>query len=168
MQCGWLTGSVIALFSLVAASAPSRAAQPALESLTDPVDASRWLTTGCGARLIEQPGWAEVAKNFVEVNSHGPRRLETMLPLGSLYYFISRHEIEADDAVLSLIYPGGWQRLPESIEYAAVSLVGFNESKTKAVVFDRTRSTEGFDDVALVNGQWVVPKLGFGCSRGVA
>jgi hypothetical protein len=65
--------------------------------------------------------------------------LRPVLPLGD-YRLIPLAEIKADDARLEQEYPGGWQRRPGSMEFAAVSAVGFNTAKTKALVYIRLRS----------------------------
>jgi hypothetical protein len=76
--------------------------------------------------------------------------------------------ILADDARLAIKYPGIWQRRPESLEYVAVSSVGFNDIKTKAVVYVRKRSSGGVHVRQFVNGEWVVPQLSKGCGGWIA
>ena len=66
-----------------------------------------------------------------------------------------RAEIEADDARLVLKYPGMWQRRPESMEYVAVSVVGFNPVKTKAMVYVRLRSRGRVHLMERRDGRWV-------------
>jgi hypothetical protein len=64
----------------------------------------------------------------------------------------------ADDARLTLKYQGTWQPRPESMKYAAVSAVGFNASKTKAIVSVRLRSMRGMVDIHFMEmreGKWV-------------
>src|SRR3954470_1231688 len=78
-------------------------------------------------------GWAAVEISYKAVNARA-RLLRPMLPVNIPYRLIPRAEIAADDARLALKYPGQWQRRPESMEYAGVSAVGFNASKTKAVI----------------------------------
>jgi hypothetical protein len=53
----------------------------------------------------------------------------------------------ADDARLGRMYPGTMQYRPESMKYAAVSAVGFNAGKTKAIVSVRLRSMRGMVDI---------------------
>lgn len=77
-----------------------------------------------------------------------------MLPVDIPYRLIPRAEIVADDARLALKYPGQWQRRPESIEYAAVSAVGFNATKTKAIVYVRLRSNGGLYWIEKRRGKW--------------
>ena len=72
-----------------------------------------------------------------------------------LLSIVPRAEIEADDARLALKYPGMWQRRPESMEYAAVSVVGFNPAKTKAMVYVRLRSSGRVQSMERREGGWV-------------
>ena len=78
-----------------------------------------------------------------------------VLPVGIPYRLISQAEIKADDARLERKYPGIWQRRPESIEYAAVSMVGFDSTKTKAVVYVRFRSSGNVYWMQKREGKWV-------------
>lgn len=186
---------VIALATFVGVSASPRE-EPALEPVTDPdayavyaaVLPSVWAMRSkdplllqqeteavpnaerstCLPRLAAESGWTTVVRNFLDANSHSPKRLQPMLPFPDVYRFISRAEIEADDARLALKYPGVWERDPESIEFAAVSPVGFNDDKTKAIVFVRLRMRGEWRFVTHVDGQWVTPALPFGCMGPIA
>jgi hypothetical protein len=64
----------------------------------------------------------------------------------------------ADDACLALKYPGIWQRRPESMEYAAVSAVGFNDAKTKAIFYVRSRQSGNISAHEFREGIWVAAK----------
>jgi hypothetical protein len=187
-------GFVIALASFVGVSAAPRE-QPALEPVTDPdayavyaaalswawaqqseplliqqeTEAADVREPSCLTKVREQPGWPEVVSAFIDANARPAKRLEPMLPLDRIYFFISHAELRADDERLALKYPGLWQSRPESIEYVAVSRVGFNAAKTHAIVYTRARSRR--DDshfFVLRDGQWLTPSFPFGCVGGVA
>lgn len=101
------------------------------------------------------PEWDAVAKDLKQQNSR-PRLLMPVLPIAIPYRLIPRAEIEADDARLAIKYPGIWQRRPGSMEYAAVSVVGFNAAKTKAMVYVRLRLSGTVYSMELREGNWVV------------
>jgi hypothetical protein len=82
--------------------------------------------------------WLAVAKSFKQENSR-PKLLQPVLQIPGPYRLIPKSEIEADDARLALKYPGLYNRRPGSMEYAAVSAVGFNADKTKAMVVVQVR-----------------------------
>jgi hypothetical protein len=64
---------------------------------------------------------------------------------------------------LAIKYPGPWQRRPEAVEYAAVSAVGFNSMKTKAIVYVRLRSSGNFYFMEKRAGKWTnAPHAGCG------
>jgi hypothetical protein len=109
------------------------------------------------------PEWLQVEINFKQANSR-VRLLRDALPFDLPYRFISRAELKADDARLQAIHPGLWERLPESMEYAAVSAVGFNQTRTKALVYIRFRSKGFTYPMELRDGKWDVAKNGFACS----
>jgi hypothetical protein len=104
--------------------------------------------------------WQAARDSFLRENERvrllQPRRLE--LP----HRLISRADIDADDARLALKYPGGWQRRPGSMEYAAVSVVGFNAARNRAIVYLRFRSSGGPHYLEKRDGSWVHAKLPFG------
>ena len=97
--------------------------------------------------------WQETRKNFRQANIRN-YLLEPVLPVTFRYQLIPRADIEGDDARLALKYPGLWQRRPESMEYASVSAVGFNQAKTKALVSVRLRSSGGVYAMELREGKW--------------
>jgi hypothetical protein len=107
--------------------------------------------------------WDAVIENFRTVNAQS-RILRPMFPVSIQYHLLSQTEIAADDARLALKYPGGWQSRPGSMEYVAVSAVGFNATKTKAMVYVRTRShgTAGYWE--LRGGTWMPAKNSGGCT----
>ena len=98
-------------------------------------------------------GWEAVENSFKAENTH-VRLLRRMLPVDIPYRLIPRADIAADDARLALKYPGQWQRRPESIEYAAVSAVGFNATKTKAIVYVHLRSNGGVYWIEKRQDKW--------------
>jgi hypothetical protein len=88
-----------------------------------------------------------------------------MLPVSIPYHFVAEAEIKADDARLALIYPGHWQRCPESMDYLSVSAVGFNPSKTKAMLYQQVRNGGDLYLLELRSGSWVsAPSKRHGCS----
>lgn len=113
------------------------------ESILIQQETQTWPPSGgyCVPFVSKLPGdWQEAAHDFSQKNGHR-WLLQPRLPF--TYRFISRAEIEADDARLRTKYPGGRNRLPEAIEYRALSAVGFNAAKTKAIVYTRARGSDG-------------------------
>ena len=106
-------------------------------------------------------GWDGVQKDFDRQNTN-VWTLRPVLPLGD-YRLIPRAEIEADDARLEQEYPGIWQRRPGSMEFAAVSAVGFNAAKTKALVYIRLRGSGQIHLMERRDGSWVAFKGGQRC-----
>jgi hypothetical protein len=49
------------------------------------------------------------------------------------------------------------------MEYAAVSVVGFNSAKTKAMVYMRLRSNGGIHMMELREGKWLGSRSQGGC-----
>ena len=97
----------------------------------------------CKSVPVSDPEWVTVESHFKQENTR-TRLLQPLLPIDyrTFYYrLVPRAEIQADDARLALKYPGIWQRRPESMEYVAVSVVGFNPAKTKAMVYVRLRDS---------------------------
>jgi hypothetical protein len=109
------------------------------------------------------PEWQAVENNFRQENIR-PKLLQPLLPISGSYRLIPRAEIEADDARLAVKYPGRYNRRPESMEYAAVSAVGYSADKTKAVVYMRLRSSGGFHSMERRDDKWVTVYSGVGCA----
>lgn len=115
---------------------------------------------GSGAPLDAE--WTRARDDFRAQNAR-PRLLQPRFSMRVPYRLIARSDIEADDARLALKYPGIWQRRPESIEFVAVSAVGFNSAKTKAIVYVRSRSTGAMNFLERQAREWVhVPSAGCG------
>jgi hypothetical protein len=110
-------------------------------------------------------GWEGVQDDFNEQN-RGVWALQMALPLVLPYCLIPRADIDADDARLAEQYPGIWQRRPGSLEFVAVSAVGFNASKTKALLHVRLRGSGQIYLMELHDGVWVGSKQGLGCGWG--
>lgn len=131
------------------------------EGLTEPLvlQAETEAPTSCAAFLDGMSGeWAEVANNFRRENSRA-RPLRTGLPVGVTYRLVSRTEILADDARLAAQDPAMRNApRPGSIRYIALSAVGFNAARTKALVYVRFRTLH-FSDAVLMkelkDGKWV-------------
>lgn len=115
----------------------------------------------CQRMRLPTEEWRAVLANFHQENAR-VRWLQPTLSIGMPYRFISRAEIEADDARLEVKYPGTWMRRPESMEYAAVSAVGFNDAKTKAILYVRLRSQGDVYFMEKRDGLWVQPHGGCG------
>lgn len=168
---------VIATLTLAVAHLPT-ATPRQLETITDPeayavyaaVLPRQWTHVSKEPLLLQQEtdtamacrpsrsptreiGWEAVENSFNAENAR-VRLLQRMLPIDLPYRLIPRAEIAADDARLALKYPGGWQRRPESIEYAAVSAVGFNATKTKAIVYMHLRMSGGVYWIEKRQGKW--------------
>ena len=131
------------------------------EGLTEPVrlQAETEAPTGCAAFLAGMSGeWAEVASNFRRENSRA-RRLRAGLALGVKYQLVSRKEILAHDARLAAKDPDMRNApRPGSIRYIALSAVGFNAARTKALVYARFRTLHYSDEFRmkeLKEGKWV-------------
>jgi hypothetical protein len=121
---------------------------PLLQQETEPVQ-------GCGGFFEEMTGaWGEVATDFRRQNAR-EQTLQSALPIDIHYRLIHRAEIQADDARLAQKYPGIWQRRPGSMEYWAVSMVGFNRDRTKAMVYWRSRMKGGIVRLELKDGRWI-------------
>ena len=121
-------------------------------------------TTTESCRVALPEGWDGVQKDFDRQNTN-VWTLRAILPLGD-YRLIPRAEIQADDARLEQEYPGIWQRRPGSLEFAAVSAVGFNAAKTKALVYIRLRSSGQIYLIERRDGQWVASMEGLRCGWG--
>lgn len=106
--------------------------------------------------------WREVAKDFREKNAR-----TWLLQPGVLRFehrLISKAEILADDARLAKQYPerSNGPR-PGSIEYVAVSAVGFNAARTKALVHIHTRMQGGILRLIRNGNSWVRDPQGSTC-----
>jgi hypothetical protein len=112
---------------------------------------------------ISDPEWLAVEKSYRQENSL-PKLLQPVLQIPGPYRLIPKSEIEADDARLRLKYPGPSNRLPESMEYAAVSAVGFNADKTKAIVLVQLRGQGAVRALERRDNGWVAAYVtGIGC-----
>jgi hypothetical protein len=110
------------------------------------------------------PEWDAVAVVFRQENVR-VRVLERLLPIDTPYRLVPRADILADDARLARMYPGTMRYRPGSMKYAAVSAVGFNAGKTKAIVSVRLRSMPGMVYIHFMEireGKWANVPLG-GC-----
>ena len=89
--------------------------------------------------------------------------LQPILQIPGPLRLIPKAEIETDDARLRLKYPGRYNRLPESIEYAAVSAVGFSPDKTKAMVLVRLRTKGAVHLLERRGEEWARAYVSGGC-----
>ena len=108
------------------------------------------------------PDWIAVQKDFWQENARR-KVLPVALPFNEPYRLITLAEIEEIDARLSLKYPGVYNERPDSPPYAAVSAVGFNPEKTKAMVYVRLRDRGEVKALELRDGQWVTAPKSSGC-----
>jgi hypothetical protein len=108
---------------------------------------------GCGGSFLAglSGEWQEAARDFAQKNAH-VWLLPAALPFK--YEFIRQAEIEAHDAPLREKYRG-YNGIPGAVEYAALSAVGFNAAKTKAIVYRRLHDGEDLNTLELLNGQWM-------------
>jgi hypothetical protein len=115
---------------------------------------------GCGDLKAPSRAWRSALDSFRRQNRR-VQLLQPLLPKDVRYRFIARAEIEADDARLAIKYPGSWQRRPESLEFVAVSAIGFNGNKSKAILYVRRRSSGAFYFMEKRDGKWVdAPTVG--------
>jgi hypothetical protein len=119
--------------------------------------------TQCSASTLSpDPNWIAVQKNFLQENARR-KLLPQALPFNEPYRLIALSEIEETDARLALKYPGVYNERPESPPYAAVSAVGFNSDKTKAMVYVRLRDRGMLQGLELRDGQWMTAPKSSGC-----
>jgi hypothetical protein len=85
------------------------------------------------------------------------------LQIPGQYRLIPKAEIDADAARLELKYPGLYNRRPESLEYAAVSGVGFSSDKTRAMVLVRLRGRGAVHLLERRGDEWVPANVIGGC-----
>ena len=126
-----------------------------LQRETDDLAHVRRCVTEDASRYIG-PEWQAVLTNFIEMSAR-TRLLEPRLPVNIPYRFIARAEILADAARLQQTAPATWER--ERLKFAAVSAVGFNPTKDKAMVYVGLRSSgwtysREWRDNAWVAGSW--------------
>jgi hypothetical protein len=102
--------------------------------------------------------WAEVASSFRRENAR-VRLLQPALPIDLPYRLVPREEILADDARVAAKYPGlSNAPRPGSLQYVAVSAVGFNAARTKALVYGRSRMSDFSEALVMMElkqGKWV-------------
>lgn len=109
-------------------------------------------SSGCTRFISGMSGeWQEVARDFTQKNARA-WLLPARLPFK--YSFMRQAEIEAHDAPLRKKYRG-YNGIPGAIKYTALSAVGFNAAKTKALVYVRLHDDEDLFTLELQNGKWV-------------
>jgi hypothetical protein len=121
-------------------------------------------TYGCSSRVISELSgeWQKVARDFRDKNA----RTWLLQPgvLGFEYRLMSKAEISADDARLAKQYAGRPPMpIPGSIPYVAVSAVGFNATRTKALVYVRRRNGDGLLQLIRIGNRWVRDPNGHKC-----
>ena len=112
--------------------------------------------------LPEDPDWGTAVRDFREQNARTRLLLEPMLSIRVPHRLISRSEIEADDARLALKRPGSSNWRPGSMAFVAVSAVGFDAAKTRAIVYVRGRDSGAMKFLERHEGKWVRSSRGCG------
>jgi hypothetical protein len=108
------------------------------------------------------PVWKAVLDNFTIENAR-VRTLVPLLQLVSSYLLIPSSDIKAEGARLAALYPGIWQRRPGATDYAEVSAVGFDSTKTRAIVSMGFGASGSVHAMEKRDGRWgdaVVMDLG--------
>ena len=106
-----------------------------------------------GAHRVADADWQSAWDSYADENSRG-RRLLYMLPAPISYLLISTADMHAEGRRLVELYPGGWQRRPGQTDYAIVSAVGFNATKTRAIVGVNVGSSGSIHLVEKRDGHW--------------
>src|SRR5687768_17394299 len=114
-----------------------------------------WPPQNCSGFISGLSGeWREVAQDFRDKNAR--TWLLKSGGLGFEHRLISKAEILADDARVAKEYGGRPpQPAPGSIQYVAVSAVGFNATRTKALVYVRRRDGDGVLQLIRSGDKWV-------------
>jgi hypothetical protein len=178
------SATVVLMLATALSASPMARTQPPAEAITDPdayaiyalVLPPLWATEGKGPILLQQEttismagdptipvedtDWQAARDSFWRENTRAGV-LQPLFPVDIMYRLIPKATIDADDQRLALKYPGIWMRLPESMEYAAVSIVGFNPSRDKAILYARLRGRGGLHYLEKRDGAWVRAKLPF-------
>lgn len=97
------------------------------------------------------PEWNAAEKQYEEAK---PQILPATLRLGVRYRFIGQAKIAADDARLKRKYPG-YNVTPGTTKYVAVSVVGFDAARTRAVVYVRAHDSGTVYSMEKRDGRWV-------------
>jgi len=75
--------------------------------------------------------WGSTLKAYVRAN-RSPKRLLPMFPVDKTYILVAKHEL--NDLILKSHWRDFYSRYPDSKSYVFMSSVGFNASKTKAML----------------------------------
>ena len=116
---------------------------------------------GCGDFVSRFTGeWADAAADFQRQNA-APRTLQPALVVNAQYRVVPQVEIEADDARVAAGRSGASRQV--SMEYWAVSAIGFNRDRTKAILHSRRRTfggvSGGVSRWERKNGRWAQSQL---------
>jgi len=115
-------------------------------------DVSAMGVSACGSWLPRKdPEWVEIWKNFLQENARR-KVLPLALPISQPYRLITLAEIEQINARLGLQVPGDQ---PDDPPYVAVSAIGFNSDKTKAIVYVRVRNRGRWSGMERRDGKWI-------------
>lgn len=102
------------------------------------------------ALLKNQTGdWAEAAKDF-DLQNARVWLLQPAMPNGIQYRLVRRFEMDAQEAQVPGTYPGR----AGLAQYAAVSAVGFNHDRTKAIVHVHLRMSGRIVKLERIDGTW--------------
>jgi hypothetical protein len=116
-------------------------------------DVSVMGVSACGSWLPRRkdPEWVEIWKNFLQENARR-KVLPLALPISQPYRLITLAEIAQINARLGLQVPGDQ---PDDPPYVAVSAIGFNSDKTKAIVYVRVRNRGHWSGMERRDGKWI-------------
>jgi hypothetical protein len=110
-------------------------------------------------------GWDGVRKDF-DRHDATSWMLSAVVPTDSLYRLIPKARSKPTTHVWSANAPVSWQRRPGSLDFVAVSAVGFDVDKTKALVYVQTRTSFQTQMMGRLGDKWVAPKGGVACGGG--
>ena len=106
-----------------------------------------------GRPAPHDPEWDAIETSYAQANPP-VQLLPITLHLGVPYRFVAQSTIAAEDARLKRKYPG-YNSLPGATPYAAVSAVGFNRARTRAIVYVRLRDRGEVHSLEKRDGRWV-------------
>jgi hypothetical protein len=109
---------------------------------------------GCGDSHVpsSEPEWVEVRKSFDQQNA-GRKLLPLSLPIAQPYRLLTPAQFERFIGPLKVKYPENY--MEHSPLFVRVSAVGFNASKTKAMVSIALPDRGQVIGVELRDGKWI-------------
>lgn len=116
----------------------------------------------CRSSARRDQEWAQVEFDFWLKNSHS-KLLQPILSMSTPYRLIPKAEITGTNARLAVTVQRIFNRGSESLEYAAVSAVGFSSDRTKAIVSVRLRRSGVLHLLQRTDDGWVRAAANGGC-----